>query len=131
MCAKSNIINFADNGDMRDGFKSKIMIVGDIARWKSLGRLKGDVADCTFVEVDDLNQENLQKIAPDLVLSPLVADGFDVLDVVRSLAAAQFGGRYCAIAVHMPDPAIVLEEISAIAPDLDFDLLVLPQQSEN
>ena len=131
MCAKSNIINFVDNGGMRDGVKSKIMIVGDIARWKLLGRLQSEVADCTFVEVDDLNHENLLTIAPDLVLSPLVADGFDVLDVVQFLAAAGFNGRYCALSTHMPEPAIVLEEISAIAPDLDFDLLVLPPQSES
>ena len=104
-----------------------ILIVGDIVRWKTLGRLQTDVAHCVFVNLDDVDPTSLRRIAPDLVLSPLVSDGFDAVDVAIRLMLADYSGRYRVVAEHMPDANIVRAEISAIAPGLDFDLLVLPR----
>lgn len=60
-----------------------------------------------------------------MVLSPLVADGFDVIDIAIRLAELKYTGRYRAIAEDLPNGNMIRKEVRAHAPDLDFDLLMM------
>lgn len=103
----------------------KILVVGDIARWATLGRPDADLGALAFVDLDELHDENITEIAPDVVLSPLVATGFDAIDVAERLQSTRFTGRYCVMAsVAIPDIDLIRREINAVAPQLDVDLLV-------
>lgn len=107
----------------------RILVVGDLARWKTRGRLHDMQADCEFIAIADLTNQTIRATAPDVVVSALVAADFDATDVARRLRAARFAGRYCAVANDLPDEKIIYQEIRSIAPLLAFDLINLPPTS--
>jgi hypothetical protein len=108
-----------------DPSELRILIIGDIARWKTIGLLQEDVLNCRYVAMKDTKKALIDPV--DIVLSPLLGDDFDALDVVDVLKKARFQGRYCVLAQAMPDAKIVLDEIRALAPGLAVDLLMLPE----
>lgn len=97
-----------------------ILVVANLSRWRREGRRLPVIAGFAFAEPEAVGPALLQDV--DLVLSALMDDGFDALDVARRLRAAGYRGRYRAITVPLPDPAAVLAEVRAEAPGLDFDL---------
>lgn len=112
--------------------KRKTTVAADAAlalRLVAVGDLPDDIAthspDLAFLAFHDVSAASLAVLAPDVVLSPLVADGFDCFDLAHALAEAGFRGRYRAAAVYIPDPGLVRREIRASFPDLDFDIIVI------
>lgn len=103
-----------------------MLVIGDIARWKTLGLLQDEMEACRFLDLAELCACKISQFNPALVLSPLVADGFDAFDVAEKLQAADFTGRYRVVANALPDADLIRREIRSVAPALDFDLLVLP-----
>ena len=67
----------------------------------------------------------LRVTAPDLVLSALMGDDYDVIDLALRLALLDFTGRYRALTSGLPNPRVVLAEVHQVAPDIDFDLFDL------
>lgn len=130
MTTRFNTQSIFDAKGLADGQSVKVLVVGDIARWKTLGRLHDDLADYAYVDLDDLHDGKIQEIAPDLVLSPLMSKGFDAIDVAERLRAADFAGRYCAVANDVPNADIIRREVKSIAPQLAFDLLILPAKPD-
>lgn len=68
----------------------------------------------------------LQGQKPDIILSPLVSEDFDAVDVAGVLSALAYDGPYRAVTDTLPDPEIISREVRNHAPYLDFDLVVLP-----
>lgn len=77
-----------------------------------------------FVQLDDLDQVLLVQLEPWLVLSPLIFDRYDVIDLAQVLVALDYQGQYRAVCSHLPQPDLVREEVARYAPGLDFDLWV-------
>ncbi|ABD55204.1 hypothetical protein [Jannaschia sp. CCS1] len=67
--------------------------------------------------------------APDLILAPLTARGFDAMDLLTTLSQARFAGRVLILAPHMPDIPLVRADVLAEAPDLNVDLIALDGSS--
>lgn len=67
----------------------------------------------------------LADLRPDLVLSPLLAPDFDILDVVDRLARIGFGGRLVAVTGCLPDALAVQNEVRQQCEGFQFDLLEL------
>lgn len=103
--------------------RPRILIVGDVTGWQREGRLPRMAAGLHFADLSDLTPGFLRRLAPQLVISALIATEFDALDVVAHLVAADFVGRYRCVADGMPDFALIRQEIALIAPDLDFGIL--------
>ncbi|MGI1661871.1 hypothetical protein ACRDNQ_06500 [Palleronia sp. KMU-117] len=106
-----------------------VLAVGDIEEWRRHG---GDIpADSrlAFTDFGSVTPELFQVMAPTLVLSPLLARGFDCIDLSQVLHALGFKGRYRAIAEHLPDPEMIRREIAGLCPGLDFDVIVMPPRS--
>lgn len=103
------------------------LVIGDITRWTAKGRDTADFGNFCFVTLDELSAALLLDQAPEIVLSPLVADGFDALDVAARLHELGFTGRYRVLAQGLPHVAIVSVEVAHVAPHLDFDVLEIPQ----
>jgi hypothetical protein len=59
----------------------------------------------------------------DMVLSPMVGDGFDCLDVAQLLFARGYNGRYRVMAPNLPNPGIIRQEVRTLCPGLDFDIV--------
>ena len=60
---------------------------------------------------------------PTVVLAPLLALTFDILDVITALSALSFGGQLLAVSPALPDAGAVLRELRAEAKGFRLDLL--------
>lgn len=85
-------------------------------------QLFGSLADSTqqvgFKALSSIELENAM-----LVLSPVLGEGFDAVDLAAFLHNKGYNGRYIAFADHFPDYAIIAREVLAVAPDLTFDVI--------
>lgn len=82
-------------------------------------------ADAPLLKPAEITAEALRRLQPDVVLAPLVGEGFDCFDVAEALCAAGYTGPFRAVVPYVPDPALVKREIAACCPHLDFDLVIL------
>jgi len=78
----------------------------------------------------ELDTHLLNATRPDMVVSALIGDGFDAIDVARRLMQLGYRGPYRALTDPLPRPGIVRAEVRAAAPDLDFDLVVVSHGPE-
>jgi hypothetical protein len=113
--------------DALDGLASNTLVIGDLARWKAQGRIVPPLDGFQFVDIGDLNADIVNEKEPDIILSPLVAEDFDAVDVAVKLIELRFQGRYRAIADDLPDADLIRYEVQLFAPQLDFDLLLMPR----
>jgi hypothetical protein len=106
--------------------KPKAMVIGDVARWRAQGMNVAPVDGLEFIAIDGLCAATLSRIAPETILSPLIADTFDAYEVAQLLSAYGYKGRYCAISDPLPDCNAVISEVTEHAPDVWFDIFVVP-----
>lgn len=102
-----------------------VLAVGDIDEWRRHG---GDLPADTrlaFTDFRSVTAELFEIMAPTLVLSPLLARGFDCIDLAQVLHGIGFRGRYRAVADLLPDPGMIRREIAGICPGLDFDVVMM------
>lgn len=107
--------------DIGSDAKPCVLVVGGTA--PEPGALS-DYPNVHFCRFEDLSGEMIHDIQPDVVLSALVADSFDALDLAALLVGAGFVGSYRAVAGSLPDPELVIREVRAICPGLDFRVLL-------
>ncbi|TNC71949.1 hypothetical protein [Rubellimicrobium roseum] len=99
-----------------------ILVIGNLDAWERHGRRAPDLDGFRFARFDEIDAGLLAEVAPGMVLSWLVDDGHDAVDIARRLAELGFAGRYRALAPDLPNVAAIVEEVREVAPDLDFDL---------
>ena len=104
-----------------------VLAIGDVALWRDTKARLERSDEIRMADLAELTAATLAEVNPDLILSPVVAARFDCLDVASRLVALDFQGSYRAIARNLPDPKLVLAEVRANHPDLDFDIMLLPQ----
>ena len=104
----------------------RTLVIGNLARWSAEGRATAAFDVYQYTEFAMLTRELLDRIDPAIILSPLVGDDFDVLEIATQLAKLGYKGRYRAITTDMPNAEMVRAEVRSHTPDLDFDLLVVP-----
>lgn len=100
-----------------------ILAVGDVAQWRQSGNAvpaSGDLRFCNFVE---LELSFLQVIAPEVVLTPVVADAFDCADVALRLDTLGYTGSVRALGHGIPRPEMIEREIKSLCPTLDFAMV--------
>ncbi len=83
---------------------------------------------CVHLEFDELRDAVLAIHDPQLIFSPVVAKGFDCIDVAARLSELAYAGAYRAIAHRLPNPDIVKREVRAVFPGLDFDVLTISDE---
>lgn len=105
---------------------TKTVVIGDLDRWKTQGRITVDLQDFVFIDLVSLNAEVLDALQPEIILSPLFCHEFDVVDVATRLRELGFKGRYRAIWQTVPNAAIISTEVRGHAPGLDFDIVLVP-----
>lgn len=105
--------------------EATVLVVGNLVSWRKSGRKIPILSGFHFAAFHDVTQQMLQTISPDLVLSALTGDDYDVVELARKLAFLGFCGRYRALTSGLPNPHMVLNEVSAAAPQIDFDLFDL------
>lgn len=103
----------------------RMLIIGDIARWSGAGRAILPFENFNFCTLAELSTDRIRDLAPEMIMSPLVGDNFDVLEVATLLRKLGYKGRYRVISDYLPQAQMIREEVAQVAPDLDFDLVVL------
>jgi len=88
------------------------------------------MTDVHFASPCELGPYLLRSVRPDVILSPLICQANDVIEIAIILQTLGFAGLYRALAADLPHPDIVIAEVRAAAPRVDFDLfLVAPHFS--
>lgn len=101
------------------------LVIADIWQLQQRGRILPVINDVYFVELAQLKVTLIQRIMPEIVLSPLIAFGFDASEVVKRLSRFEFRGAYRILTDPLPDRNMVLRELRRDAPDIDIDLFEL------
>jgi hypothetical protein len=107
----------------------RTLIIGDVDRWAAAGRFTVSHDCFEFCQPKALNVDVLQSFQPEMVLSPLFGDDFDVIDIAATLRRLGYRGRYRAIAPYIPNTSIIVAEVACVAPAIDFDILVMPEEA--
>ena len=102
-----------------------VLVVGNLVSWQKTGRQVPSLPGFYFAAFHDVTQSMLQLIGPDLILSALMGDDYDVVELARKLSDLGFRGRYRALTINLPNPHIILNEVTAVAPQVDFNLFDL------
>jgi len=107
----------------------RTLIVGDIDRWSAAGRTTLDFENYAFCNHLELTTDLLRNFSPEIILSPLLGDAFDVLDIAAILRRLGYRGRYRAISPYVPNANVIVAEVASVAPAIDFDLFVMPLET--
>ena len=102
-------------------------MIGDVARWQAQGENVAPLDGLEFIAIDALNADIIDDLAPETILSPLIADTFDAFEVAELLADCAYPGRYCAISGPLPDRDAVIAEVATRAPGIWFDIFIIPK----
>ena len=126
----ANITLQVENEDLIE-VAHKTLIIGDLNRWRAAGRNTDAFKHFEFTDISDLTMAVLARFDPEIILSPLVGDSFDVFEVSQRLQEIGFRGRYRAICSNIPNIDVIRDDVSQVAPDLDFDLLQLASKTSD
>ena len=107
-----------------------ILAVGDVALWKVSGNELPNEADIAFIPFEDIDAQLIYTLNPSVVLSPLLSERFDCIDLANVLCEAGFTGRYRVITQPVPNPQMIRGEIRSHCPNLDFELVVVPKSGD-
>lgn len=103
-----------------------VLAVGDVQEWTRRGRQIPSEGTVFFAEFHQVTEVLLAELSPRLVLSPLLTRNFDCVDLAQKLAQLGYRGPYRAIDVGLPNPSMIVREIRALVPMLDFEVMRLP-----
>jgi hypothetical protein len=67
--------------------------------------------------------QDFAKLAPNLIMSPLVAGPYDALDIASYLTVAGYQGAYQAVVRRLPNTRLVEREIALACPGLNFSIV--------
>jgi hypothetical protein len=101
-----------------------VLVVGSRRTWAGRRDWPEGLPGFLFCDFGDLDRFLGAGSIVEVVLSPLMAQGFDALDVAMQLAGFGFAGRYRAVAEDLPDPGLVRREVRRAAPCVDFDVVM-------
>ncbi len=102
-----------------------MLVIGDIGRWEAKGRRLPAIDGCHFADPSELGEDLLRRIQPDYVISALIGERVDALDIAVRLSGLSFSGAYRTLVDDLPNVAAVRSEVRLAAPGLDFDILML------
>ncbi len=80
----------------------------------------------TLAQFAMLDADLLARARPDVVLAPLFSTDFDITDLAAHLVRLGFRGAVRAFTRPLPAPKVVVAELRADWPQIDFDLIILP-----
>ena len=80
------------------------------------------IALCAFT---DLQEAINRGGRPDVVLAPLVSEGFDAMDVLGRLVEVGYRGSFRALSTDLPNVSSVIAELRSVAPATVIDVGII------
>ena len=124
--------------------KSRFPIVGETEKDESFGSpvvlslllvgidpkadpkaLEGLAPGIWFAPYPELADRLAQPPRPDMVLSPVIGQGFDLFDIARIIRTTGYRGKLRGLSDGLPRPQMILAELRAEFPDMDINIYVL------
>jgi len=105
------------------------LVIGDQTTWKAEFSALPEIDGFRFIDIADLTGKVFEDFPATIVLSTLFAGNLDAIEIARKLSDLTFRGRYRVVADGLPKPDLIIREVAAVAPDIDFEILNLPTQS--
>lgn len=98
-----------------------VLAVGDPEEWRRQGHVLPD-EKLAFLAFEELTEETMQHYSPSVIFSPVLAHGFDCIELTLLLRNLSYKGAYRAVAQDLPKPALIEREVSQLYPALDFKI---------
>ena len=113
-------------------FKSRpvILAVGEVATWRAAGKALPMDSQIAYADFSSIDSDLLKTLVPDIVLSPLLSRSFDCMDLAQVLDQSGFRGRFRVFTTKLPSPSVIIGEVKAICPNLDFDFIFSGQDGQ-
>ncbi|SPH17849.1 hypothetical protein DEA8626_01376 [Defluviimonas aquaemixtae] len=86
-------------------------------------------ASFVIAQFPALDVQLLAQVMPDIVLAPLLGQGFDILDLADRLSEMGYRGALHAVTPPLPDPDAVRREVTSHCEGVVFSLIVLDEQT--
>ncbi len=103
--------------------KTVILAVGDTMQGDPKALKFPEFEKICYVGFLDVTSETLDRINPALILSPLLCNSFDCLELALRLQQLEYGGKYRVVAPKLTNPNMVKTEIRNQTPGLDFEII--------
>ena len=100
-----------------------VMTIGDASHWVEGANLVDAEHRIIYLNFTEVTPEIVMAVGPTMVMSPLLSNSFDCIDLACVLQEAGFRGKYRALTRSIPNPRLVRREIKEICPEIDFDLV--------
>ena len=100
-----------------------IYFVGRKALVEDRESLRHQTDGFVFVDIDSLPDCLAASPRPSAILSVLIGNGFDAVDIAGELHRAGYKGQYRALAGNIPAPHLIKREVAQVAPGLDFEII--------
>ncbi|MEM7753692.1 MAG: hypothetical protein AAF230_09775 [Pseudomonadota bacterium] len=100
----------------------RALAVGNPKEWQEQGHVL-PTEGLAFVGFHEVTEVTLDYLQPAIVFSPVLANGFDCIDLAMALHKLGYSGEYRAIAIGYPKPAVIEREVKQMCPQLDFVII--------
>lgn len=97
--------------------------VGDPNTWSEKGN-QLPTENIAFIAFEDVTEEFFERVKPKAVFSPVLASGFDCIELAVTLHNIGFSGSYRALGSNLPKPELIEREVTQICPRIDFAILM-------
>ena len=100
--------------------RRRVVILGSMDGGNAARNLAADCDMLVHVEPPCLEAAWLARFQPDLVIAPLIARSWDILDIAEKLVETGYRGPLMVHSAPLPRAELVIAEIKALFPDLSL-----------
>lgn len=106
--------------------QSNILLLGPAKELSHLDKASEREVFMPCSEFEKLTEKQIAELAIDIVISMFVCGSLDCLEISQRLARAGFTGRYYVLVPDLPDPQIIIDEITQSCPEIDIQIVTSP-----
>lgn len=100
----------------------KVLAIGDPDEWCEKGNPLPSGGQVSFLAFHELTAEALAHYKPSIIYSPVLAHGFDCIEMAVALRDAGFDGIYRAYASNLPKPEVIEREVRQFCQTFTFEI---------
>ena len=101
----------------------KVLAIGHLDEWCGNGKPLPAGDQVSFLSFEELNAESLAQYLPSVIYSPVLAHGFDCIEVALLLRDLGFVGAYRACAIGLPKPEVIEREVRQLCRTFTFEIV--------
>ncbi|MDA5094835.1 hypothetical protein O2N63_12140 [Aliiroseovarius sp. KMU-50] len=100
-----------------------ILAVGDVVPDTDRTTKFPESEKIQYLKISDINAEVLRWRRPLMIISPLMCNSFDSLELAVKLQELGYTGKFRVLAPNVANPNMILKEIASQAPSIDIEIM--------